>query len=117
VSEELVSKGRRVWFTGHWGFQHYQERAGARALDRSKGGWDETAPGDAVVTSVVNCNQIAPARPVLSDVETSRVESALPLRLISGWGGQGAFYSSSFGFLPFSLSREPLEEFRIIRRL
>lgn len=105
----------RTWFTGHWGFQYYLERAGARALDRSRGGWAQTAPGDAVALSVVNCNQVRALKPVFSDVETLVVGFPLPLRLLSGWDGQGGFYSNSYGFLPYSFSREPLEEFRTVR--
>ncbi|MBI5242326.1 MAG: glycosyltransferase family 39 protein [Elusimicrobia bacterium] len=117
MSEDYISKGRKVWFTGHWGLQYYMERSGAAALDWSKGGWDETKPGDMVLTSVVNSNQLVPKRPLLSNVRTISVGFPVPLRLLSGFDGQGAFYSSSFGFLPFSLSREPLEEFRIVERL
>ncbi|MDE2313512.1 MAG: hypothetical protein KGL04_04980, partial [Elusimicrobia bacterium] len=41
----------------------------------------------------------------------------LPLRLMSARGGEAGFYSSVFGFLPYALSRAPLDEFFFARIL
>jgi hypothetical protein len=43
-------------------------------------------------------------------VATQRVDHPVPLRLLSRQGGQAGFYTSVSGFLPFALSREPVEE-------
>lgn len=41
----------------------------------------------------------------------------LPLRLISGWDAQAGFYSNTSGFLPYALSREPIEEYVVFTAL
>jgi hypothetical protein len=33
---------------------------------------------------------------------------------MSHWTGEGGFYTNAYGFLPYSLSREPLEEFTVV---
>ncbi|MBI3552308.1 MAG: glycosyltransferase family 39 protein [Elusimicrobia bacterium] len=109
--------GRRLWCAGHWGLQYYMEDAGARELDWTRGGWDEVRRGDVVVVPRVNSNVLRPERKLLANVERVTVEEPLPLRLISAFGGEAGFYSSATGFLPFSLSREPLEEFEIVEPL
>ncbi|HAH06254.1 MAG TPA: hypothetical protein DCM05_06955 [Elusimicrobia bacterium] len=114
VRSEYVEKGRRVWFAGHWGLQHYLELAGARALDRSRGGWDEVRPGDVVVAPYLNGDMAKPSKSVLADVRSIRVTHPLPLRLMSGWTGQAGFYSNLWGFLPYALSTEPVEEYTIV---
>ncbi len=106
--------GRRLWCAGHWGLQYYLERAGASELDLNKGGWDEVRPGDVVVVPAANSNILRPNRKLLADVERITVDCPLPLRLLSAYTGEGGFYSSATGFLPFSISREPLDEFDVV---
>lgn len=108
----------RVWFTGHWGLQHYLEAAGARALDKRRGGWDAVQPGDWVVVPRINTSDFdPPSRPMRSETTVLAAGHRLPLRLISFGGSQAGFYSSSGGFLPFAFSRESLEEYRMARLL
>ncbi|MFA5140483.1 MAG: glycosyltransferase family 39 protein [Elusimicrobiota bacterium] len=109
--------GRGLWFTGHWGLQYYMESAGAKPLDRGIGGWAEVQKGDLVVVPAVNTNQIRPGGSILADVRKLRVDSAVPLRVLSNFGGQGGFYSNIFGFLPYSVSTEPLEVFTLVKPL
>ncbi|MBI5209331.1 MAG: glycosyltransferase family 39 protein [Elusimicrobia bacterium] len=113
----LQSQGRRVWCSSHWGLQYYVELAGGRELDRAIGGWDAVRPGDVVVVTQAGANIQRPRHPVPARIRRWTLTHPLPLRLISGWTGEGAFYSSVMGFLPFSLSREPLEEFSFIEVL
>lgn len=117
VARPFLRRGVKVWYTGHWGFQFYLEEEGARPLEHSRGGWAQARRGEVVVWSRVNANVLAPRGRRLADVRVLRAESAVPLRLMSGWSGQAGFYSSNFGFLPFALSREPLDEFSIIELL
>lgn len=105
---------RRLWCAGHWGLQYYMEQAGARELDSSRGGWDETAPGDVVVVPKVNSNVLRSNGKVRAIVRSMTVAAPLPLRLISGFSGEGGFYASTTGFLPFSFSGEPLDSFDIV---
>jgi len=55
-----------------------------------------------------------PTESVLADVRSIRVTHPLPLRLMSGWTGQAGFYSNLWGFLPYALSTEPVEEYTIV---
>ncbi|MEK7858711.1 MAG: glycosyltransferase family 39 protein [Elusimicrobiota bacterium] len=114
VAREYAGSGRKVWFDGHWGLQYYLERAGAEQLDGSRGGWELVKPGDVVIVPRVNSNLLSAKKKVLADVGSVEVGSRVPLRLISGWAGEGGFYSNTTGFLPYSLSGEPLEEFSVV---
>lgn len=113
VKERYIDAGRTVRYTGHWGFQVYMARAGATALEQASG-WDEARPGEVIVAPTNNTNLVSAARPRLADVHRIAVEHPLPLRLMSAGAPEAGFYSSAFGFLPFSFSREPVDEFRII---
>lgn len=116
LAAEVVSlhPGARLWCAGHWGLQYYIEAAGGRELDLLRGGWDEVGPGDIVVVPSVNSNVLRPRRQILADVGQVVVNEPLPLRLMSGYSGEGGFYSNVTGFLPYSVSREPLDEFDIV---
>ncbi len=114
VKSEFIDRGRKVWFTGHWGFQYYMERAGAFALDSDRGGWAEVRPGDAAAIPLVNTGQIVPAAGARADIRETRVEEAIPLRLMGAEGRQAGFYASPFGFLPYTVSRAPLDVFTTV---
>lgn len=107
-------RGRALWTTAHWGLQEYLVAAGGKPLDAGRGGWAEVKRGDVVVVTKANSNLLKPATPVQSDVSGWTVTSPVPLRHISAWTGEGAFYSSVMGFLPWSISREPVEEFTVV---
>ena len=118
---ERDHSGKTLWFTGSWGLRHYLEKAGARPVRNASGAWDEVGPGDVVVFSRVNANRPTPANVFLEGrLQAARVDSRVPLRLMSGWGApaaasgsQAGFYSNGWGFLPFALSLEPVDEFLI----
>lgn len=110
VKEEFLDRGRTVWYSGHWGLQHYLDAAGARQLDRGRGGWEQARPGEVVLLPRVNANVAWPPE-VPASAERWTFGHPLPLRLISGWDAQAGFYSNTSGFLPYSLSREPLDEY------
>jgi len=117
TAERYLSKGRRVFCAAHWGLQEYLVAAGAREIDLRRGGWDEAKPGDVVVVTKINSNVVKPRGRRPANVYTMRLESLIPLRHMSGWTGEGAYYSSVMGFLPWSLSLEPVEEFSIVELL
>lgn len=108
--------GRPLWTTAHWGLQEYLVQAGGRPLDVAAGGWDAVRPGELVVVTRANSNAFKPRKPIAADVSAWTVTHPLPLRHISAWTGEGAFYSSVMGFLPWSLSLEPVEEFTLVLR-
>ena len=96
------------------GLEYYLGRLGGKGLDVARGGWSLTKPGDVVAILGINsAHRVAP-RHVISDVRSSELSCPIPLRLMSGWTGEGGFYSNLSGFLPYSLSQEPLETFKIL---
>ena len=106
--------GRKLWCVPHWGLQQYLEAAGAEEMDFKHGGWSRVKAGDVVVLSKVNSNVQPPAKPLRALARLIPVDQPIPLRLISGWTGEGGFYANVTGFLPYSLSREPLELFTVL---
>ena len=46
IHEKYGSDPARLWFQGHWGFQHYMEARGSRAFDRQE---SRIVPGDFMV--------------------------------------------------------------------
>jgi hypothetical protein len=106
-------RGGTVWYSGHWGLQEYLSAAGARQLDSDRGGWAEARPGDLVVASEVNTNALAPDRPRLASLIEFAAPSPVPLRLL-GRLDEAGFYTSVMGFLPWSVSRAPVDEFTLV---
>lgn len=106
----------RVWSAAHWGLQEYASEAGGGELDLRHGGWAETRPGDVIIVPKANTNVFQARGQILADVHEFAVGSPIPLRLISGWSGEGAFYSSAMGFLPWSFSTESVDRFTFVVR-
>ncbi len=115
LAEELSARGRPVWCAAKLGLRHYLLRAGAKPLD-SEADWERVGPGDIVVFAKTTTS-FAPSRARRVNAERRVVSSRVPLRLISGFGGEGGFYSNIGGFLPFSPSAEPVEEFTVVEPL
>ncbi len=117
LARELASAarpaGRVLWCAGHWGLQESVAAAGGRMLDAGRGGWEEVRRGDLVVVPGVNTNVLRPGRPLRANETIYEIGCLIPVRLISAWTGEGAFYSSAMGFLPWSISNEPVERFTI----
>lgn len=100
AAEQILRDHRRpgstLWFQGHWGFQYYMERGGARALDLSR---DPVQPGDAVVIPDHNTDTF--------ELPPVAVRSERVIRFERGWahtmgGDLGAgFYASNIGPLPY----------------
>lgn len=110
-----VAAGHRVWFTPHWGFQWYAERAGGRIISLQP---PYPAPGDLAVTSQ-NTDQAARVLAMLRQYgrfsHVARVEDREPGgRLMSHRRGAG-FFSNEWGYLPWVWSDEPLDVFDLWR--
>lgn len=107
----------QTWFTGHWGFQHYLEEQGARALDEAHGG---PTSGDHLLVPLYAWPQEVPTtiRGVPSTVKTySSPWSLRPCTL----AGKGSFYSFVLApnatpvLLPFAFASDPLEAITVWR--
>lgn len=91
-----VAAGKNVWFNGHWGFQWYAERAGARPLT-------QTPPhprwGDVVIASLHAEDELMGAMPNKRLV-ASLVDAHPGGRVMSRALGAG-FFSNGWGYLPW----------------
>ncbi len=96
-----VARGERVWFSGHWGFQWYAERAGARPLTRGR---RVAAPGDVVLVDEQAHNQgLIDAYPNRELIDV--VADASPGGRIMNQTAGAGFYSNTWGDLPWVWSR------------
>lgn len=104
----LSATPRNVYFLGHWGFQYYMEKAGAKHVDYRRTRLD---PGDMLVVAQNNC--------VSEDVPRSWASHVFTLTLpASGWVSSmqwrmSGFYSDFWGPLPFAFGPVPQEAYHI----
>jgi len=97
-SLQSEGSGRGLWFQGHWGFQHYVERAGGRIID-----WKASRirQGDIVVIPVNNYD--IDILPMGSLALVERVDIPLFSGVATMYEPSGAgFYSSRGGPLPYA---------------
>ncbi len=57
--------------------------------------------------------QLLPPPDRRMNLREARITDRIPLRLIDVGDRQAGFYASPFGFLPYTVSREPLDVFAI----
>ncbi len=103
-----VSAGRTVWFDGHWGFQWYAERAGARAISTTP---PHPAAGDLIVAGKRSMSQkldYFPHRTLLGAIE----DAAPGGRVMSKRLGAG-FYSTRWGLLPWAYGDDLRDRFEL----
>jgi hypothetical protein len=106
-----IAAGHRVWFTPHWGFQWYAEKAGARPVTLTP---PFPSAGDLLVTSR-NTDQAFEVMSMLGRYaqgrHVARIEEREPGgRLMSHTLGAG-FFSNEWGYLPWVWSDEVLDTF------
>jgi hypothetical protein len=97
--------GRRLWFVGHWGLQHYATASGMTAYSARD---HRLAPGDLLVVPLLAARQAIPedVEARLEVIERRAIEPSLPIRTMGAGGG---FYSTGWGPLPWGWSREPAD--------
>jgi len=107
IAREIAAanEGKRVWFVGHWGFQHYATERGLIPYSPRD---DELDPGDLLVVPLNAARQSVPESVMdhLSVLERLSIVPVLPARTMGGGGG---FYSTGWGPLPWGWSREPAD--------
>lgn len=96
----------RVWINAEWGLRYYLESSGGLPMARDQA----VRAGDTVVSSALALP--LPVRAPMVTVSRMEVRPAIPLRIIS-LDGRSA-YSSAGGreFLPFEISRAPIDRVR-----
>ena len=98
-------KQTTVWFEGHWGFQYYMQKLGARAVDFKHA---QQLPGDILVLPQHNTDVNQPSPEISLFRETLSVPN--PSRLGAWCRDVGAgFFSSVVGPLPFGFGGIPPE--------
>ncbi len=110
IHERTRDTARPVWFQGHWGFQFYMERIGARPIDvlrrRAQKGDTVALPGNNSSVTGVVASEIASR-------ESFEIETGAWISTMHGEVGAG-FYSSGFGPLPFVIGKAPAERYEIV---
>jgi hypothetical protein len=94
-----------VWFEGHWGFQYYMEKLGARPMDFNN---FTPPPGDLLVMPLHNTYIKEPPPGIVARRDVLSVPNASGLTTWNAAVGAG-FYSSVTGPLPFAFGRVPAE--------
>jgi hypothetical protein len=107
-----VAAGRHVWFVGHWGFQHYAERAGARHVTLTP---PYPERGDFLVVSLAS----ARSDRVLDDIarrypgimQVSLLQDITPGGRIMNKRLNAGFYSNKSGYWPWVWGDGPIDVF------
>lgn len=111
VHEFARSRGRKVWFEGHWGFQWYMQALGGKPVDFSRG---EIRPGDLLVLPANNF----PSVPVDSALVRGVSQISLPAcRFLATQNGvmHAGFYAAEGpGRLPFAFGAAPPEQYSVL---
>ena len=107
TARQANSRGRNVYFAGHWGFQFYMEQEGAVPLDFRR---PQLREGDLLVYPTYHTSGAPPDVPF-------RIVSDTKGLFANPWGVQtmdpaagAGFYSSIFGNVPYAISREGLAD-------
>jgi len=107
IAREIAAanEGKRIWFVGHWGFQHYATASGLVPYSPRD---DELDPGDLLVVPLNAARQSVPES-VMDHVTVLERISVVPVLQVRTMGGDGGFYSTGWGPLPWGWSREPAD--------
>ena len=105
-----VKRGEKVWFVGHWGFQYYAAKAGARCLTRT---FPYPQKGDVIVVSTRSVPQAMelPPSTQLQLIET-RSDAQRGGRIMSLQHGAG-FFSNGWGYLPWTFGWDEIDRIEV----
>ena len=107
-AEQAVAKckkGKTIWFEGHWGFQFYAEKLGARAVDYKN---FSPSPADVLLLPLHNTYISEPPPEMVAHRDVWSVPGPAGLTTWNAAVGAG-FYSSVSGPLPFAFGATPAE--------
>ncbi|MFD2573564.1 ArnT family glycosyltransferase [Spirosoma soli] len=99
-----VSKERRVWSLGHWGWQWYAKQAGLLHYDAES---SQLRPGDWVVCPVGIDHQV-----LSGAIKTRVVKQIIPnptLQTFISTGQYASFYTATYEALPYRLTTLPID--------
>ncbi len=107
IEERYGRNMQRVFFQGHWGFQYYMERHGARAVDAMK---TDYRPGDIFVVPLNNISLIMMNVRSFLPAGKFSVQTLKYLATMNHYTS-AAFYSDAYGILPYSFGPVPPEPY------
>jgi len=109
MTRKLGVPPNAIWFEGHWGFQYYMEKLGAKALDRHD---LHLSPNEVIVVPTRNSYLF----PLPEDQVEPRSEHEFTaskwLAIMSAGAG---YYSDGWGPLPFVFCPAPAEQYVVFR--
>ena len=109
--QRLGAVSNRIGFEGHWGFQYYMERLGARALDRQ----DLRLVGnEAIVVPLGNSYLFPLPEDRVVPWFLYKVQASKWVTAMNASSGAG-FYSDGWGPLPYVFCSVPAEEYYVCR--
>ncbi len=111
----FVRAGKTVWFQGHWGFQYYAQRRGAKPMEVGEAGRTNVARGDIVVIPMLNTNIAGVPRDEYTLLETRAYPIDAWITTLGPTSAAG-FYSSALGRLPFGANLGDRSEFWVFER-
>ncbi len=111
LQNRFQSEPGTVWFEGHWGFQFYMIRWGAKPLDRAERGM---ISGDVLIVPLSNSN-VSPTPPVPTTGPSEQVNYPQFLLATMSPEMHAGFYSSRWGPVPWVVGRIPPEHYLIFR--
>jgi len=97
ICEQYQKPGSTVWFEGHWGFQYYMEKNGAKAIDITS---TKVPAGDILVLPSHATNVERPPADQFDVIDDIQWFSSLGCTTTDTASGAG-FYASVIGPLPF----------------
>jgi hypothetical protein len=114
ATEQIAAKYRdpdaRIWFQGHWGFQHYMQELGAQPVDYAN---SVLQTGDILVVPANNSNTSRP-KDSADLLETMTFAPCPWLTTMRNAVGAG-FYAADWGPLPFAIGKVPPESYQVYR--
>jgi hypothetical protein len=105
-----VAAGDRVWYAGHWGFQWYAKKAGARCLTSTPPYPEE---GDYAVSSLRAMGRTIHMYP--KRTRLARLADDTPGGRVMSKERNAGFFSNGIGYLPWVWSDVVLDEFILWR--
>lgn len=100
-----------VWFEGHWGFQYYMEKWGAKSLPEE---YSRVISGDLVIIPLNNTNTFSLPGERFAVLRHAEYAPLSFLTTMSNERSVG-FYSSAVGPLPWAFVDVPMERYGLIR--
>jgi Dolichyl-phosphate-mannose-protein mannosyltransferase len=109
MTRKLGVTPNAIWFEGHWGFQYYMEKLGAKALDRHD---LHLSPNDVIVVPTRNSYLFPLPKDQVEPWSEHEFMASKWLAIMSAGAG---YYSDGWGPLPYVFCSAPAEQYVVFR--